>query len=241
MGAPGRYEPALFDTIEGGDNEILWFDRTLSRAGVRDRLDYAGIRVCLGDPLPAVSPESNENSLPDAVVIGGSFHCVHDGHDWQHDLVAWLKALRALGPSGPAVFGICGGHQLMAQALGAPVEKLAGGELSATLPVTLTDAGRDHPLFADMASPPCFHFGNEDHVAAPPAGAAILGRTPELPAAALDYGGRWYSVQFHPESTAQDFAQGWRFSHPEYMANYVEVPQAPLIFRNFLRIEGVVR
>jgi GMP synthase-like glutamine amidotransferase len=236
MGQPGRYDPATFARVEGGDDERIWFDRTLERAGIRHAVEYDGRRVCHGDPLPPLSGEG----APDAVVIGGSFHSVHDGHPWQRDLIEWLQAARERGDRAPPVFGICGGHQLMALALGAPVDMLPGGTLAATHPVTLTDAGRGHPLFADMPDPPAFHFGNEEQVSVPPEGAEVLARLPGMPIAALDYGGGWYSVQFHPEAPADDFAEGWRTSHPEYMKNYTEVPEAPLIFRNFLRLEKVL-
>jgi len=236
MGAPGRYDPAIFADEPGGDDETVWFEGTLQRAGVRDRLDYDGRRICHGAPLPPLDGPS----APDAVVIGGSFHSVHDALPWQRDLIDWLRAARARPDGGPPVFGLCGGHQIMAQALGAPVEPVASGTMAATLPVALTAAGRAHWLFDGLDDPPAFHFGNEEHVARPPAGAIVLATRAELPAAALDYGGGWISVQFHPEAEADSFARGWRGSHPEYMANYRPVPKTPLVFKNFLQAAGAL-
>ncbi|MCR9221566.1 MAG: type 1 glutamine amidotransferase [Alphaproteobacteria bacterium] len=236
LGAPGRYAPDLFAEEPGGDDEVHWFRLTLERAGLADRVAYEGRRICRGAPLP---PAEGADA-PDAVVIGGSFHSVHDDLPWQRALVAWLRRLRARADGGPPVFGICGGHQIMARALGAPVERLPDGEMAATLPVELTEAGRTHYLFDGLGDPPSFHFGNEEHVAHPPDGATVLAVRPELPAAALDFGGGWLSVQFHPEAEAESFARGWRHTHPEYMVNYRPVPQTPRIFRNFLEGTGVL-
>ena len=55
---------------------------------------------------------------------------------------------------------------------------------------------------------PSFHFGNSDEVSVVPAGATILAATADSPAVALDYGGGWYSVQFHPEASHAIF-QHW--------------------------------
>ena len=41
-----------------------------------------------------------------------------------------------------------------------------------------------------------------------PTGATILAATADSPAVALDYGGGWYSVQFHPEASHAIF-QHW--------------------------------
>lgn len=236
LGAPGRYDPAMFADEPGGDDETVWFDLTLQRAGVRDRLAYDGRRICHGAPLPPLDgPEA-----PEAVVIGGSFHSVHDDLPWQRTLIDWLRAARARADGGPPVFGVCGGHQIMSKALGAPVGFVESGTMAATLPVDLTEAGRAHWLFDGVGDPPAFHFGNEEHVVRPPDGATVLATRTELPAAAIDYGGGWVSVQFHPEAEADAFARGWRDSHPEFMANYHPVPLTPLVFKNFLYATGVL-
>lgn len=236
MGAPGRYDPALFADEPGGDNEILWFRLTLERAGVLDALDYAGRRICYGEALPDLDGPDR----PDAVVIGGSFHSVHDNLPWQRAAIDWLRAARAMGTDGPPVLGICGGHQLMARALDAGVAKVPTGTVARTAPVTLTEAGHGHFLFEGLNAPPAFHFGNEEHVPIPPPGTTVLASLPEMPVVALDCGGGWCSVQFHPEAQADAFARGWRYSHPEFMGNYHHVPQTEFLIRNFLTGTGVL-
>ncbi|MBP5856329.1 type 1 glutamine amidotransferase [Marivibrio halodurans] len=233
LGAPGRYDPALFADEPGGDDETVWFEATLRRAGVRESVRYEGRRVCHGAPLPPIDgPDA-----PEVVVVGGSFHSVHDDLPWQRALTDWLRAQRARGDAGPIVLGICGGHQIMARALGAPVAKVTGGTVAATLPVDLTAAGAAHPLFRDLPRPPRFHFGNEEHVVQPPEGATILATRAEMPAVALDFGGGWYSVQFHPEAEAAPFARSWGRDALHYANNYVEVPETARLIRNFLDLE----
>jgi recombination protein RecR len=173
----------------------------------------------------------------DAVILGGSYHSVHDDLAWQHATRDWLREYRSVG--GP-LLGICGGHQMIADIEGAPVDYVAGGEMAGTMPVRLTAAGRAHFLFAGYPSEPEFHFANEEHVTALPAGATILATRPELPCAALDHGGNWLSTQFHPEATAESLATSWRPTRPEFIKNYRPLKNGNLILKNFLEGTGVV-
>lgn len=231
MGQPGTYDPALFVEEPGGDDEVLWFDLLLAEIGVRDRVDYSGVRVALGEELPA--PEA-----VDAVVVGGSFHSVHDGLDWQARLVDWLASWRTTG--GP-LFGICGGHQTVSRMAGGAVDFVPDGPRAGTFAVDLTPEGQAHFLFQGMEEDIAFHFGNFERVAAPPPGAAVLATAEGMPAAALDHGGFWYSVQFHPEATHRCLGASWAGTHPEFRNNYRPTPLAPLIFRNFLTGTGILQ
>lgn len=147
------------------------------------------------------------------MVLGGTFNGVHDGRPWQVLLSDWLKDYRQ---TGKPLLGICGGHQAMTVVLGGEVIKRANGTCAASLEVELTDEGKVHPLFKDVGSgatkdTPAFHFGNSDHVHRVPAGATILAATAAAsdnsPAVAIDYGGCWYSTQFHPESAVEMWQQ----------------------------------
>lgn len=233
MGAPGRYDPELFRHEPGGDDEVLWFRLLLDGLGLLSEIDYEGRRICYGAPMP--EPDEAE-----AFVIGGSFHSVHDDLPFQHAILDWLAGLRAMDDP-PPVFGICGGHQLMARQAGAPVARVASGIQAATQPIQVTAEGRDHWLFRNQPEQPAYHFGNEEHVTALPEGARVLARHPAVPHAALDYGRGWVSVQFHPEAAHDSFARGWRDSHPEFMRNYRPTPHAPALFENFLAANGVIQ
>jgi GMP synthase-like glutamine amidotransferase len=157
---------------------------------------------------------------------------VHDAHPWQRDIQTWLRAWRA---TGKPLLGICGGHQQMAVALGGHVGKRPEGPVVGSLPVARTQAGQNHWLFAGFTDDSPFFFGNFDHVDAPPPGALALATRPGLPYAALDYGGNWVSVQFHPETTCDRMATCWFEIDPEQSRRYRFIPDCQMMVETFLR------
>lgn len=230
IGQPGRYDASIYEGLPGGDDEVHWVFLQLRALGLADKIEYHGVFVCRGEALPAADEA-------DAVILGGSYHSVHDNLDWQHATRDWLREYRAYG--GP-LLGICGGHQMISELAGAPVRHIPTGQLAATLPVTLTEAGRGHFLFAGYEDTPEFHFANEEHVAALPHDSTILATRPELPCAALDHGGNWYSTQFHPEATADSMIVSWKPTHPEFSTNYHPLENGSLLLKNFLEGTGIV-
>jgi GMP synthase-like glutamine amidotransferase len=68
----------------------------------------------------------------------------------------------------------------------------------------------------------------------------VLATRPDLPAAALDHGGSWLSVQFHPEATADLFGAVWARLDPPTAANYRPIPFCERMIANFLTGTGVV-
>ena len=228
IGEPGRYDPRIYADQPGGDDEAHWVFRQLDALGLGQRIDYRGVYVCRGEALP-------EPDTADAVILGGSYHSVHDDLDWQHATRSWLDRYR---DTANPLLAICGGHQMIAQAAGAAVESIPGGASAGTLPVQLTATGRGHFLFAGYTDAPEYHFANSEYVAAPPAGAVVLATRNDDPAAALDHGGNWYSVQFHPEATHDSMAASWRPKHPDRAARYRPVEDGNRLLKNFL--EGTV-
>ncbi|MDJ0684082.1 MAG: gamma-glutamyl-gamma-aminobutyrate hydrolase family protein [Alphaproteobacteria bacterium] len=229
LGQPGYYRPEIFARVAGGDDEVAWFKSMLNGLGLLDRVSYRGVFHARGEPLPA-------HDAYDAVIVGGSFHSAHDGLPWQDSLWDWMRESRA---AGKPLFGICGGHQLMALRTGGSVDRLKNGRKNATMQIDLTEAGRDHYLFKDLASLD-FHFGNGERVAKPPPGAVVLAQSDDLPAMALDHGSGWVSVQFHPEAKAEILAASWTDTAPEFAENYCETPEAPRLFKNFLKAHGLL-
>lgn len=222
---PEHYDMSIFDGCPGGDNEIEWIKIQLRQLNLLDDIDFKGVQIERGDSLPEIEDV-------DAAFLGGSFHSVHDKFDWQNDLQGWLGRYRQ---AGKPLFGICGGHQQMSTFLGSHVGSIENGPMASSLKIDLTDTGKDHFLFADIPSGELkFHFGNYEHVEAAPDGATVLATRPEMPAMAIDYGNHWYSTQFHPEAIRDLFARSWAGTHPEYCSNYIDLPHAPKMLKNFI-------
>ena len=224
IGAPGRYDPTLYAGEPGGDDEVHWFRRCLRGLELEDRVTLAGAAVCRGSPLPALADA-------DAVIVGGSWHSVHENLPWQRSTTQWLGKYRR---TGRPLLAICGGHQLVAVMLGGRVAALDGGPCAGSHAVRLTDAGRRHPLFDGFAASPRFHFANYDHVSGAPPGATTLAQADRMPFAAIDFGANWYGVQFHPEATHGNLAASWRDAAPALAESYRPLPDATKLIANFL-------
>lgn len=136
----------------------------------------------------------------DAWLIPGSRHSVYDDLPWIVELRAFVRS--CLDASSPLV-GICFGHQMIAQEMGAPVGKAAEG---------WNVGAKAYKLHAD---PPGEHLGNDlaarqftlaashqDQVLALPDGAQLLAQHPTCPVAGFVVDHRVLSVQGHPEFSA---------------------------------------
>lgn len=134
----------------------------------------------------------------DGVVVTGSYASVTERAPWMRELgEALLEAAERV-----PVLGVCFGHQLLAAALGAAVERNPRGPEVGTREVSLTDAGRADPLLAGLPDPLPVQQFHEDHVPAPPPGAVLLATGVHAPVQAFAHGPRLRAVQFHPEFTA---------------------------------------
>ena len=230
LGAPGSYDPAIFAEAPGGDDEGHWIRLQFEGLGLLDAMEYSARRVCHG----ALPPEPEE---ADIVILGGSYHSVHDDLPYQRRLLDWFGRWRK---AGKPLFGICGGHQLMAHWQGVTVDTVPDGPMCATHAIALTGAGRAHPLFAGVEEQDlAFHFGNYERLSRLPDGATLLAHRPEMPAMAVDHGEGWWSVQFHPEADRDVFVMSWSQFNAEYGRNYRAVPNSPVLLRNFLTSHGV--
>ncbi len=141
----------------------------------------------------------------DAVVIGGSgAYSVHDPRSTR--FVYPLRDLleRALEDDVPG-FGICFGHQLLGQHLGVEVKTEDSGTERGTVPVELTESGREDPLFKGLGDQFHVHTGHTDHVTRVPDTVELLARTEAVETQAFKVRGRrFYTSQFHPDVTAAE-------------------------------------
>ena len=130
------------------------------------------------------------------MIISGSAANVPDREEWVLTVERYLaEAVAAQLP----LFGICFGHQLLAQALGGRVTRNPRGREIGT--VTLEVFGED-PLFAQSARKLAANMTHVDSVVRLPPGARVLARTALDENAAVYFGARAWGVQFHPEMDA---------------------------------------
>lgn len=223
MGVPGSYDASVYDHFENKDQEGLWF---VKRYGHIPGIDIHTRNVCISEALP-------EPGEVDGLVLAGTYNSVHDNTFWQKHVLDWFPAMRK---SQIPLLGICGSHQLLSHYYGANVEKLRDGPYAGTFETEMTEAGRASPLMDSIDGSARFHYANGDHVTEVPDGCTLLARSGRVPVAALDFGGHWYSTQFHPEATAESLGTVWRNTSPELRDNYVDIVAGDRLVENFFDI-----
>ena len=129
------------------------------------------------EPLPALSTF-------DGVVVSGSEYGVYDETPWMEPLREFLRSAK---DAGKPIFGICFGHQIMADVFGGKAEKVESGY---AVGVRTFDVAGKHVET---------HVWHQDQVTKIPPGAKVTGMTGYCPVGALDYDFPACSVQFHPE------------------------------------------
>lgn len=160
-------------------------------------LDVTVIRPAL--PNAAALPAAASLEQFHGVVWTGSALSAY----WDHPGVRrQIELARAVFASGVPSFGSCWGLQIMCQALGGEVKaNPRGQEIGIARRLRLTPAGRLHPMYAgkpDVFDAVTVH---NDEVTRLPPGAAILASNDEsaVQAVAIEQGGDFWGVQYHPE------------------------------------------
>ena len=218
----------LFDGAPEGRTDLEWMARRVRKAGLGRTLSLSFVDISQGDTLPPVADF-------DAVMVGGSIHNVNEDRVWQRRGIEWLQRWRQIGRP---LFGMCGGHQMASVALGGSVAVMAQGPNASTEAIELTDAGRRHFMFNDCGNNPSVHLGHFDHVDRPPNGASELARFRGINMA-LDMGGGWLTVQFHPEANANLMVMGWGGELGDLDGAYHQQHAGQTIIANFLTGVGL--
>lgn len=142
----------------------------------------------------------------DGAAITGSALNVYDGGP---PVQRQLELTRAIFAAGVPMFGSCWGLQLAVTAAGGHVRaNPRGREFGFARRLTLTEAGRAHPMYAGKPAvfeAPTVH---KDEIETLPSGAlALAANDMGLQAAAFSHGrGSFWGVQYHPEYDYLDLA-----------------------------------
>lgn len=158
------------DQAKFGDVIETWARRGLPEA------TYDIVYVVEGAALP--DPDAF-----DGYILSGSDKGVYDDAPWMAPLRDWLSRAR---DAGKPLFGICFGHQIMADVFGGKAEKVGPPEVGVR-------------AFDLNGTTQTGHVWHQDQVTQVPPGARVIGSAAYCPVAALAYDFPAMSVQFHPE------------------------------------------
>lgn len=136
-----------------------------------------------------------------AFIITGSASNIPHREPWMLTCEAWL---RDVVPTTP-VFGICFGHQILAQALGGEVIRNPRGREIGTRRI---EKLMDDVILDGLPSTFEANATHIDTVGRLPAGAVVLARSPLDDCQAIRFTKTCYGVQFHPEIDA-DIIRGY--------------------------------
>lgn len=172
---------------ERGDFE----DWTALGMGLADD-DWTSVDVQAGAALPDPAEYAG-------AVITGSHDMVTDDSPWIADTAEWIRQAAA---AGLPLFGICFGHQLLADALGGRADYHPGGLEIGTADITRTRASGDDPLFRELPEVFPGHVTHAQTALKLPEGAVLLATGSHDPHQAFRVGENIWGVQFHPEFDA---------------------------------------
>jgi GMP synthase (glutamine-hydrolysing) len=176
------------------------------------------------------------------ILVTGSSSSVTERAPWMLHTEAYLR--EAVARNIP-VFGICFGHQLLAQALGGNVAKNPRGREIGTVKLELHASAKDDLLFQGLPEGFVVNATHVDTVERLPPGATVLSHTALEPHAAYRIAGKpAWGVQFHPEIDAEvmrgyiharrAILAGENIPWDEVRAAVTDAPQATLLMRNFV-------
>ncbi|MFO0591237.1 MAG: glutamine amidotransferase [Polyangiaceae bacterium] len=154
-----------------------------------------------------------------AVVITGSSANVPDREPWMLRTEAWLRDVVG---AGVPVFGICFGHQILAQALGGEVIRNPRGREIGTKTIA---RNADDPIFAGLPGEIVANVTHVDTVGRLPPNAVALASSPLEDNHAIRFTETCYGVQFHPEIDA-DIMRGYIETRAEILASEGIDPKA---------------
>ncbi|AMJ61650.1 type 1 glutamine amidotransferase [Bosea sp. PAMC 26642] len=172
--------------------------------------------ICLPADAGANLPDGAGLQSYDGIFLtGSSLHIYHD----DPAITRQIDLMRAIYASGTPCFGSCWGIQIGAVAAGGTVvANPRGREVGFARRITLTEAGRDHPLLAGRPlsfDAPAIHL---DTIVQPPGDTLVLASNvySTVHAAEIRHdGGVFWGVQYHPEFPLRQVASILRRMVPQ--------------------------
>lgn len=153
--------------------------------------------VYASEPVPA-----NADSFDMLVVFGGPQSPRTTPAEYPYfDSLAEQELIRQAINAGRIVVGICLGSQLIGEALGASVGQSPEKEIG-HYPITLTEAGQQHPLFSHFGSPLTVGHWHND-MPGLTAETVILAESAGCPRQIVQFSDKVYGFQCHMEFTAE--------------------------------------
>lgn len=143
----------------------------------------------LDAPLPA-------HSSADAFIITGSSSSVTERTPW---MLRTEELIRRIVDASVPLFGICFGHQMIAEALGGKVAKNPRGREIGTVEVRVKAGAPADPILDGLPRAFTANATHVDTVVTLPRGASVLAETNLEPHAMYVVGKTTKCVQFHPE------------------------------------------
>jgi len=223
------------------------------RAEYARALEGTGVTLAFASSLDESLPWETPSALLagiDAVIIGGSGEFDFDGGRELTDearrisrgiLERLTPLIRHVKAETIPMLGICYGHQIIAEAHGVRVVNDPAQNKVGTALVRLTHEGAEDPLFTGLPASFSAQYGHKDSLSSLPAGATLLASGDRCRFSALRYGPTLYTVQFHPELTAEDVIYKLANS-PGYLPEGVEPesivgesPEASTILSRFVK------
>ena len=171
-----------------------WFQDSVGHAHFTT-YDVAG-----GEKPPAID-------ACDGFIVTGSPAMVTEKAAWSENLKPWL--VQIVNQNRP-LLAVCYGHQLLAEALGGEAGWHPKGREIGTVAVNLTQAGKEDPLLGGLSDTFSAQVTHAQSALVLPPGAILLASNDYEPHQAYRVGSQVWSVQFHPEFTA-DIMRGYIF------------------------------
>jgi len=134
------------------------------------------------------------------IIITGSPAYVSDEEAWNFVGADYIRKAHELEIP---ILGVCYGHQLIAWAFSGEVDFHPAGREIGTVPLVLTGAAQDDPLFTGLPGEFPAQVSHQQSVTGLPLNAVRLAANDFEPNQAFRLGSTSWGIQFHPEFTAE--------------------------------------